>query len=392
MVGLRTTVRQVMRDGAVIAVAMGVMNLTTYGFTILAARLLGPAEYGALAAVMGLLLVVNVLSLGLQATGARRVSAAPERPAGRSSARCWRPATRSALALGLLVLLASPGHRLPAQPRLLAAAALIAATRRAADRDGRAGRHPAGRAPLGPAGRDLPRRRARPASASAPLALLVEPNTLGAMVGVTVGAFVPVLIGWRALRHPDRRARPDAHAAAPPQPRWARGGVLRETVHNSHALLAFFALSNADVIIARITLDEHQAGLYAGGLILTKAVLFLPQFVVVIAFPSMSQPGADRRMHLLSLALVLGIGVVTVAGRRRAVAASRSCSSAARSTPSSQAGCGRSRLLGTLLAMLQLMVYDIVARQRQRAVLLVWAALRAAVRCAIPFVDSLTAC
>ena len=56
---------------------MAVMNVTTYGFTILAARLLGPAEYGALAAVMGLLLVVNVLSLGLQATGARRVSAAP---------------------------------------------------------------------------------------------------------------------------------------------------------------------------------------------------------------------------------------------------------------------------------------------------------------------------
>ena len=55
---------------------MGVMNVTTYGFTILAARLLGPAEYGALAAVMGLLLVVNVLSLGLQATGARRVCAA----------------------------------------------------------------------------------------------------------------------------------------------------------------------------------------------------------------------------------------------------------------------------------------------------------------------------
>ena len=61
---------------SVIALAMAVMNVTTYGFTILAARILGPAEYGALAAVMGLLLVVNVLSLGLQATGARRVSAA----------------------------------------------------------------------------------------------------------------------------------------------------------------------------------------------------------------------------------------------------------------------------------------------------------------------------
>ena len=82
--------------------------------------------------------------------------------------------------------------------------------------------------------------------------------------------------------------------------------MLRETLHNSHALLAFFALSNADVIIARSTLDEHQAGLYAGGLILPKAVLFLPQFVVVIAFPSMSKQGAGRQMHLVSLAAVLG--------------------------------------------------------------------------------------
>ena len=61
----------------VIAVAMGVMNVATYGFTILAARLLGPSEYGALAAVMGLLMVVSVLSLGRQATGARRVAASP---------------------------------------------------------------------------------------------------------------------------------------------------------------------------------------------------------------------------------------------------------------------------------------------------------------------------
>ena len=64
--------------------------------------------------------------------------------------------------------------------------------------------------------------------------------------------------------------------------------VLRESVRNSHALFAFFALSNADVIVARSVLDAHESGLYAGGLILVKAVLFLPQFVVVVAFPSMS--------------------------------------------------------------------------------------------------------
>jgi O-antigen/teichoic acid export membrane protein len=43
----RTASRQTLRGGALIAVAMAVMNVTTYGFTILAARLLGPEEYGA---------------------------------------------------------------------------------------------------------------------------------------------------------------------------------------------------------------------------------------------------------------------------------------------------------------------------------------------------------
>ena len=77
---LRTTPRHLpgwLVGSGVIAVAMGVTNLTTYGFTILAARQLGPRHYGALAALMGLLLVFNVLSLGLQATAARRISATP---------------------------------------------------------------------------------------------------------------------------------------------------------------------------------------------------------------------------------------------------------------------------------------------------------------------------
>ena len=99
--------------------------------------------------------------------------------------------------------------------------------------------------------------------------------------------------------------------------------MLRETFHNSHALLAFFALSNADVIIARTTLDERQAGLYAGGLILTKAVLFLPQFVVVIAFPSMSRAGptgvrtwsASARCSASGWSRSLGVTVLSDARR-----------------------------------------------------------------------------
>ena len=371
----------------VIAVAMGVMNVTTYGFTILAARVMGPPEYGALAAVMGLVLVVNVVSLGLQATGARRVSAGHGDLAS-IEADVLATSKMSAVALGLLALVVSPVVAVVLHLDSWTIAAMIAVTA----------------VPLtimgGQAGILQGERRWAPLAAIylsvgigrvgfGAIALLIDPTTLAAMTGVAVGAVVPVVIGWFALRHPSRTRDRVAATPAPPRRRLARGGVLQETAHNSHALLAFFALSNADVVAARITLDDHQAGLYAGGLILAKAVLFLPQFVVVIAFPSMASAGARRNLHLKGLALVLGIGLCAVAGA--AVLSSLAVIfiggpeySVIRPLLWVFAG------LGTLLAMIQLMVYDAVARQHKRAVFVIWAAL-AVVLGSVPFVNSVSA-
>src|SRR3954464_11040680 len=183
---------------------MAIMNVTTYRFTILAARVLGPAEYGALAAVMGVLLVVNVLSLGLQATGARRVAAAPEDLA-EIERDVMSTSWSSALTLGLVMLVASPVIAAVLNLDSWAAAALVGVTA----------------VPLsvmgGQAGLLQGERRWGPLAGIylavglgrigfGVLALLVEPNTFGAMVGVTLGAVVPVIIGWAALRHPDRKA------------------------------------------------------------------------------------------------------------------------------------------------------------------------------------------
>jgi O-antigen/teichoic acid export membrane protein len=370
--------RPIVRGGMVIAVAMGVMNVTTYGFTILAARLLGPVEYGALAAVMGLLLVLNVLSLGLQATGARRVAAAPS-DRERIERELLGTTYRAALALGGLALLAVPVVSAVLNLDSWWVAALIAVTI----------------VPLtvmgGQAGVLQGERRWGPLAAIylgvglgriafGTLALLLRPDTFGAMVGVAVGAFAPAVVGaWALRRHP-------ADSAEPPETPQPSGHVLRETIHNSHALLAFFALTNVDVIVARTVLDERQAGLYAGGLILAKAVLFLPQFVVVVAFPSMSSAESARRMNLMALGMVLGIGltvvlgvlvlpqlaVIFIGGAAYADLAGRLWAFA---------------LLGTLLAMIQLLIYNVLARQRQHAVYVVWATLLALV-VAAPFLAS----
>jgi hypothetical protein len=132
--------------------------------------------------------------------------------------------------------------------------------------------------------------------------ILVWPTEFAAMAGVALGCWLPVAIGALALSRP----RTDvAHSEGHPGL-----DLIREVAHSSQALLAFFALSNADILVARATMSDSQAGLYAAGLIMVKAVLFLPQFVVVYAFPSMSKEETNRRTLLLAMGLSSALGTV----------------------------------------------------------------------------------
>jgi len=380
---------RLLRGTLFIAVAMGVMNLSTYGFTMLAARLLGPREYGAIAAVMGVLLVVSVVSLGLQATGARRVSAAPGALAG-IEADVFAASLRAALTLGVLCLLAVPVVTVVLRLESWLTAVLIAVTAVPMTlMGGQAGILQGERRWLSLASVYLAVGLGRIVLGTA--GLLVRPDTLGGMVGVTLGAVLPAVVGWAALRHPGRRADATrtAEAVAGTSVRRGPGGVFREVAGNSHAMLAFFALSNADVLIARSVLDDQQGGLYAGGLILAKAVLFLPQFVVVIAFPSMSEAGSRRRVHGKGFALVLGIGGIATLGAWTLSGLAVTFVGGA-AYADLEPTIAVFAAVGTVLALVQLMVYGVVARQDQRSVLVLWAGLLAVLASAA-FVDSVGA-
>lgn len=361
-----------LKGTALIAVAMGVMNLGTYGFTIIAARILGPSEYGALAAVMGLLLVVNVVSLGLQATGARQVSAAPA-DQGRIEADIMTASYKSAIAVGLICLAAVPAVTYVLRLDSWLTAGMIAMTAIPLTvMGGQAGILQGERRWLPLAGIYLAVGLGRVVFGT--LGLLLQTDTVGAMTGVAVGAAVPVLVGSVALR---RRALAEPTAGDAPLTGHSRR-VIRELFHNSHALLAFFALSNVDVVIARVMLDDHQGGLYAGGLILAKAVLFLPQFVVVIAFPTMSEAENRTSMTLKALVMVLGIGVAATAAAwlLQGLAVEFIGGEAYRDL---QATIWAFAGIGTIWAMLQLLVYNVVARQNKTAVGVVWAGMLALV-------------
>jgi O-antigen/teichoic acid export membrane protein len=359
--------REFLRGSAGIAVAMAVMNLSTYAFQIIAARLLGPTEYGAVASLMALLMVIAVLQLGLQATAARRISAEPAH-VSQIEGVILRVTYRASLALGAVMLIAAPLVwqllRLDSiVPAILLAVAAVPLT----VMGGQAGILQGERrwVPLGLIFLAV----GVPRAVIGTICILVSRTETSAMFGVMLGLFVPAVVGWFALRgqrdHSHPRVHSDDHTAIP---------IARETMVGSLALLAFFVLSNADIVIARNVLDSQEAGLYAGGLILTKAVLFLPQFVVVVAFPAMSTAGARRTALVRGLGLVLVIGIACTLG-------------AALLPDLAMVFIGGDAyadveswlwvfaVLGTLLSMLQLLVYSVLARRGTRSTYLVWAAV-----------------
>ena len=361
------------RATGVVAVGMMVMNVFAYGFTLIAAHLLGPNAFGAVSALLGLLIVSTVGALAVQATAARRLAtAAPEHSAG---------IVRDVLLVAVLLALVLGAGLVAAAPVVddvlhlhdrVAAALVGAAT-----------------VPLTVMGayagicQGLRRWRALAvvyaAMGTGRLvggvgALLVEPSLRSALVGVTVGSFAAPLTGAALCPLPARGPR--VHAP-----------VLRELWRNGSTLLAFFVFTNIDVLMARHLFPTHEAGIYAAGAVLAKACLFLPAFVLVAAFPDMAASRRERPW-LPALLAVLALGAVAVAaayllpdlavafagGREYADLKELAWLFAAE---------------GTLFAALQILVYGTIAGQAHSALVL-WLGTAAASTVAITVLDSAT--
>lgn len=357
-----------MRSGTGIAIAMGVMHLGTFGFTIAAAWLLEVPDYGALTATMNLLMVLAVPALGIQATAARRIAADPDHVTQIDTV-IRRITWRMSLLLGAVVLLLAPVVDRLLQLDDMALAVLVAVAV----------------VPLNLVGayvgilqgerRWLVLGLVYLANGVPRLLLglsfmLWHPSAFVAVAVVAACSFLPVLIGhWALRRHP----RPDLRTSAAHRVR----PVIRETIHNSQALLAFFALFNLDVIVARNALDHHDAGLYAGGVTLAKALTYLPQFVVVVAFPAMASAGQRTRALTRSLGLTAALGLVTTAGVW--LLSGLALLVIGHQYVEIQGRLWAFALLGTVLSLVQLLVYSVLARQGRRATYVLWVGLVAMV-------------
>src|SRR5215475_12627018 len=97
-----------LRSATVVAVGMAIMNVAAYGFTLICTHRLIPEQFGAITALLGLLLIGNVASLGLQATGARRLATHTGGDTTVEADAILTAGRRAAVGLTIVSLLATP--------------------------------------------------------------------------------------------------------------------------------------------------------------------------------------------------------------------------------------------------------------------------------------------
>ena len=304
---LRRGIVELGKESWILFTALSLTNASNYIFHVVISRMLGPADYGALSAILAFLIVISVPLAALQTTIAREVAA--DEDAERKRQAWTKPLTTVvpvALWLSLVLALASPlltmFLRLDSPvPALLLACYPLPALLSAVLRGGLQGNM---------------RFRGLALVSAAPVGirLLVGVGLVAAGAGISgalaatiVAEFLGLGICWLMLR-PRAAWRRDKTLLRP---------LLKQFLPTAAGLSAMWLLIELDLMLARRFLTESAAGEYAAAGMLARAVLFVPGAISMIALPHFARTrsrGTDAYRWLVSsCATVTAIGAV-VAG------------------------------------------------------------------------------
>ena len=356
-------------------------NGAAFLLSMVAARVLGPDDFGAFGALVGILLILVTVAISTQALAARRVATARSgRPGSNESdwdnADSDNAASDRSEVEGQLIRLAAIVGLGIALGGIIAAWLLgtifsipwLAVA---------AGISSLGFMIFGSAAMGIAQGREERTSFSIAfislngaravggiIGVLALSSVIGASLGILVGCAVGALIAYR-------KACPGTTFAP------IHDGMGRELGHIVHALMVLFTLTNVDVLLARLYLSDTGSSEYSVGVLLAKIAFFLPNAVLIVLFPKMSGQNS-RRPVLIASGLTVAVGLVITAfafffgplvvrilgGLQYESMADNMWLFA---------------LEGSAFALVQVLLYSRLAAQDQKAVLAVWAALIALV-------------
>ena len=342
---------------ALVGVATMVGNGAAFLLSMVAARILGPSEFGAFGALIGILLILATVGISTQALAARRVATA-----GTNRSDVEGQLIRLATLVGtfivvLGVIAAWPLGYVFSIPWLAVSAGIASL----------------GFVIFGSAAMGIAQGREEHKRFSVSFIALNGSRAIGGIIGVialgtVVGAALGVLVGcavgaliayWRVC--------PRAWSSR------IRDGMGVELGHIVHALMVLFTLTNIDVLLARLFLTEIGSSEYAVGVLLAKIAFFLPNAVVIVLFPKMSGQ-ASRRPVLIATGLTAIVGLtITVAAFFMGPLVVRILGGVEFASMAEYMWLFA--LEGSAFALVQVLLYSRLAAQDRKAVLAVWGAL-----------------
>jgi O-antigen/teichoic acid export membrane protein len=327
---------------------------------MVSARILNRADFGALGALLGLLVILATLGISTQALAARRVATAVN-----DREQVEEQLIRLSIFLGFGVIVggiavAWPIGMIFTIPALAVAMGI-----------GSLGFVIVGSAAMGIAqGREEHSRLSLAFIANGGsravggiIGVVLLASVTGVGIGIFIGCAVGAVIAYLLVRRPEWK----------PFGTKVGAGIGVELGHVVHALMVLFTLTNVDVLLARFFLTEDQSGQYAVGVLLAKIAFFLPNAIVIVLFPKMSAEESRRTVYIAT-------GLTAIVGAFITASAFLLGDLVARILGGQQyASMGDViwlfALEGSAFALVQVLLYARLAAQDRKAVVAVWIAL-----------------
>jgi O-antigen/teichoic acid export membrane protein len=351
------------RGGVALGVAAVLSNALGYGFTVVLAHGFGPAEYGAVGALLGAGLIGAIPAGGLQYVLARR-TAAGRLGAGRNEPAGLLLAAAVGLVLAVLMIAVSPVaagffHLESAWPMVWLGAMLLPYTISGALLGGLLGHE-------------------RYVVFGTAQVLMAVGRFAAGVVAALAGFSVTGALGSLAVATAVTTAL--AYWLTGPRSWWQHGvqvragGLLGDLARSCSAIAGIAVLSNVDLLLARHYLPRDVSGAYALASLFAKVCLWGAQFVPTLVFARLARGGAEQRGLLLrATAVTAAVGGLAVIGT--AVAAGpiiRTVSGAGSDYAGAVGLAVPFAVLGTMWALVQLALLAAVAAGDPRPGRLLW--------------------
>jgi O-antigen/teichoic acid export membrane protein len=333
-------------------------NGSAYLLSMISARILDQADFGALGALLGLLVIIATLGISTQALTARRVSTAT----GANRSDIEGQAIRLSVFVGAAIIAGalvvawpiSVIFAIPVVAVITGISSLAFVVVGSASMGIAQGREEHTKLSIAFIANGVGR------AIGGIIGVVVLQSVTGVGIGILIGCAVGAGISYRLIC-------PRTFSSK------LRDGISIEFGHVAHALLVLFTLTNIDVLLARIFLTEDLSGEYSVGVLLAKIAFFLPNAIIIVLFPKMTSGGSSRAVYLATgLTALLGLIITLVSIFAGDLVIGILGGSQYRDLGSEA---WLFALEGSAFALVQVLLYARLAAQDRRAVLAVWGAL-----------------